>query len=141
MRSLVKYDRSIDAWLISGQDVTLRSREDVTAWRARLWRELDRLGGEKAVLVLDLDGFEVEIGARDAYGAMESEMLERYALALLRFGEPEGFTRTVILLESEKRGLPRDIYASRAAVVRALTSLRQHAALVAANDESAPLAP
>ena len=131
MRASLKYDKSIDAWIIAGKNVDLNTPADVAAWRDALRRELERLGGEKAALLLDLDGFEVGFAAKNAYGALEREIHDQYALALLRYGEPIGFSRTVIMLEGEKRGLPADVLPNRTAAVRALGDLRQRVARIA----------
>lgn len=124
MRITITYDPAIDAWTAKSYDAVLRTQEAVDSWSDRIELELAKLGGRRYLLV-DLNGLEVEMRVKEAFGRAVRDRLLRHAAAVRFFGQGAGFTSTILMLESVKGPATMRPLASRAEAAAELARLRR----------------
>ncbi len=124
MQLSVTYEPEVDAWFIRGKHVFLRTARDVALWQQSILEKLARLGGQRAYLLFDMNGTDIDMRIKESYGEAAHSIEERYALGVVRYGRMAGFTSTVLLLEGAKRGNSAKVLPDRASALAALAQMR-----------------
>lgn len=118
------YDDTLHAFTARTDPATLRTAADVVAWGRELEAAIERAGARIATVLVDLDGLEVEMAVKEEFGELCRTRLLAAAAALRFVGRGDGFTTTVLWLESVKG--PACLRPLRATDVRAeLARLRR----------------
>ncbi len=100
MRVTIGYDPGLEACTVRSESAFLKNEGDVATWGRTVEAELAAAGRGRSYLMIDLDGIEVDMAAREAFGSLVRQQLLRHAAAVRFFGKGAGFTTTVLLLES-----------------------------------------
>jgi hypothetical protein len=67
MKLRLSYDRAVDAWVLSHEEVHIASDEDMASWRTQLLSLPSRWAGRREYLLIDVRGFHVEPAFGPAY--------------------------------------------------------------------------
>jgi hypothetical protein len=112
MEFVVEWDQRHEVALIKHTRLVLDSREVVRAWREHLFSELDAirgLRGKKFPIVVCIDNFMIRPKVADDYGRAVREMIQRYATAVARYGEPST-VKQIIAVEAMKEGFRANLF-------------------------------
>lgn len=122
----LEYDTSLDIWEVSHRDVHLHDEAAIDEWRKQLHQQLEKLGGKKSYLLIDMKGVELSPAFAERYGKVVREVLADHALGTLRYGKPDGWTAMAVELQGAMNNYSAVVFADRTAAVLALSMLRAH---------------
>lgn len=139
MKVMVRYDRAADAYTLTGEDVILRTPEDVAEWNRQLVAEMQsKLGNRRGYFLIDLASFIVDPVVAEEYGKVQREIAGRFALGAVRYGQPpQSNTLTQVRLQNVINNTRANICKSREEALLALEKLRSVEQPVSSGDSSA----
>ena len=70
MKLDLQYDSTCDAWTLRHENVVIRNAVDIEQWKQQLMVLLERMGGERGYLLIDMHGFELDPEIADDYGVV-----------------------------------------------------------------------
>jgi hypothetical protein len=117
------YCPNVDAWTFHFQDAHLRNANALVQWRALAERELAKLKGRRALLLVCLDDMSVEAHLLTHHGKAVRELMGKHALAVFRYGGTLR-TTTAMRLAAMRCGFASRIHATREAAIEALNEWR-----------------
>jgi hypothetical protein len=108
----VEWDQEHEIALIKHTRLILDSNATVKAWRERLFTKLEAIRsmrGKKFPIVVCIDNFMIRPKVADAYGGVVREMIDRFATAVARYGEPST-VKQIIAVEAMKEGFRANLF-------------------------------
>jgi hypothetical protein len=126
MQLSLTHDADVDAWFLSHEDVRIETPADIDAWRDALMKELEKLGGQRAYILIDLGGFTLAPGMAEPYGKVAKTVVSQYALGVVRFGSDDGsdLTTTAIRLGAVMNRFPANVFPNREVALQVLERIR-----------------
>jgi hypothetical protein len=121
----LSYDGSLDAWVLTHDDVRIEREEDIEVWHSILLRELQKLGGERAYILIDIAEFHLAPALAERYGKVAKRVISEHALGIVRFGHSDhDMTTTAIRLGAVLNRFPANVFPNREAALEVLARIR-----------------
>jgi hypothetical protein len=127
MKLTLTHDPDVDAWFLTHDDVRIESASDIAAWREALLRELEKLGGARAYILIDLAGFQLAPAMAEQYGKVAKTVVSQYALGIIRYGGDQAgrdLTTTAIRLGAVLNRFPANVFPDRESALEVLARIR-----------------
>jgi hypothetical protein len=124
MKMTLQYDQASDVYVITCVDVRIDSVAAVQEWVDQVRGLLEPLG-KKVYLALDIENLRLAPEMAPAYGPLAREILARYALGAVRFGNTETTTRSAIRAQARLNFFPSNIMPDRETAIAVLQKLRE----------------
>jgi hypothetical protein len=126
MRLKMRFDKDVDAWMLSHEDCTITTKEQVEEWKALLQAEFAKVTKHPAYLLVDLAGFDLDPSMAERYGdAVKKLSYSGQWAAVVRYQtDAQNFTNTTIRLQAVKNRFPSNIFPSREAALAALEEIK-----------------
>lgn len=123
MRVQVDYDAAERVWTVLANEIRLRTADDVGAWARALEAALNASVPAGADLMMNIEGLEIDMTARDAFAHAAQTVARRHGKVLL-YGRGAGVTGTVLLLLQLQQSEALQVFADRRETLRALRRVR-----------------
>lgn len=125
MQVTLSYAPAHGCWTFVFEDVNLRSAADIDRWKILVYRELEKLKGRRAYLLVDMRGFRLHPDVAPLYGEVARDIIDRHALAVVRYApDDDGISAAAIRLAAIKQRFASNIFPSRNAALEALDMMR-----------------
>ena len=125
MKLDLQYDSTCDAWTLRHENVVIRNAVDIEQWKQQLMVLLERMGGERGYLLIDMHGFELDPEIADDYGAVAKQVVSNYVLGIVRYGVAPTTTNTSVRLQSVLLGYRANVEPDRMSALDKLAKIRE----------------
>ncbi|MFP2925470.1 hypothetical protein ACLESO_09660 [Pyxidicoccus sp. 3LG] len=124
MKMTLQYDAVHDIHVLNCIDVRIDNVATLEEWARQLRALLEPLP-KRTYLAIDISDFHLSATMAPAYGPIAKEVISRFTLGAVRYGNKENTTRTAIRLQASLNQYPSNIMPDQETAFSVLRQIRE----------------